>query len=116
MDDIYKLIGKRIREERIKAGLTQEELGALAGVHYSFLGYIERGKKRASLKTINRIAHALNTHISFLFKSLPGARPTKSYQLTQKLLPLLKDKKKEEQDLIISTLKTLTRKMKRKRK
>ena len=50
-EDIYITIGRRIREERLNADLTQEQLGEKADIHYSFLGYIERGTKKASVRT-----------------------------------------------------------------
>ena len=59
MENIYTIIGKRIREERKKTGLTQIQLSKLSGVHYSFIGYIERGHKRLSVGTMYKVATAL---------------------------------------------------------
>jgi transcriptional regulator with XRE-family HTH domain len=54
---------RRIREER---GLSQEELGAVAGLHRAYIGQIERGEKNVGLKNLERIANALNVNIRVL--------------------------------------------------
>ena len=50
-------VGKRIREHRKRAGLTQEELAALAGVSARTISDYERGK----ISTIKKVAEVLNT-------------------------------------------------------
>ncbi|MGE7271989.1 helix-turn-helix domain-containing protein [Brevibacillus panacihumi] len=60
MSDLTKIIGERIREVRKIRGLTQEQLGERAGIHYSYIGGTERGERNISLDTLDRIIHALN--------------------------------------------------------
>ena len=48
----YKALGKRIRQQRQVAGITQEELAEKTGVSCSFIGHIERGEKKASIETL----------------------------------------------------------------
>lgn len=55
-DEIYKNIGRRIREERIKRSWTQEFLAERAGLHLSFVGQVERGLKKPSLRTLKILA------------------------------------------------------------
>ncbi|MQL53814.1 helix-turn-helix domain-containing protein [Desulfofundulus thermobenzoicus] len=62
----YSAIGKRIREARYKLGLTQEDLGRRAQLHYSYIGQVERGNKLPSLKTLQKIASALNIRLEVL--------------------------------------------------
>lgn len=69
METYKKLIGKRIREARISAELTQEELAEKADVHYTFIGAAERGETNLSIKTLVRVAEALETPIEFFLKS-----------------------------------------------
>lgn len=57
-------IGPALREYREAAGLTQEELAEMAGVHRSYLSELERGRETQQLR---RILH--------LFKQL-GVRAT----------------------------------------
>lgn len=54
---------RRIREER---GLSQEELGALAGLHRAYIGQIERNEKNIGIRNLEKIARALNVNIRVL--------------------------------------------------
>lgn len=51
--------GKRVREERLKQNLSQEELASKAGVHRTYIGMIERAEKNITLENIEKIAKAL---------------------------------------------------------
>jgi transcriptional regulator with XRE-family HTH domain len=52
--------GRRLRRARIEAGLTQEALAELAGVHATYVGNVERGYSSPTLGTIVRLAAALD--------------------------------------------------------
>ena len=58
--------GKRVREERMKKGISQERLGELAGVHRTYIGMIERAEKNITLTNMTKIAKALGLRISDL--------------------------------------------------
>jgi len=60
--------GNRVREERFKLGLSQEELAGKAGVHRTYIGMIERAEKNITLENIQKIAQALKIEISQLMK------------------------------------------------
>lgn len=59
--------GERVREERHRLGLSQEELGARAGVHRTYIGMIERAEKNITLENIEKIAGALRLKIADFF-------------------------------------------------
>ncbi len=59
--------GKRVRQERIKQNLSQEELAEKAGVHRTYIGMIERAEKNITLTNIKKLANALNIEIAGLF-------------------------------------------------
>ncbi len=61
--------GKRVREERLKLGLSQEELAAKVGVHRTYIGMIERAEKNITLLNIEKISKALKIVIADLLKS-----------------------------------------------
>ncbi|MBI2429203.1 MAG: helix-turn-helix transcriptional regulator [Ignavibacteriales bacterium] len=61
-------LGKRIRNERLEKGLSQEQLAELANVHRTYIGMIERGEKNISLLNIERISKALKITVSELLK------------------------------------------------
>ncbi|MCP1136290.1 helix-turn-helix domain-containing protein [Paenibacillus polysaccharolyticus] len=60
MSNIFLRVGKKIRLYRKARKLTQEELGELLQIDYSYLGRIERGEVNITIETLNKIANALN--------------------------------------------------------
>lgn len=62
--------GKRVRSERLRQSLSQEDLAFKAGVHRTYIGMIERAEKNITLKNIEKIAKALGLKISDFFKEL----------------------------------------------
>lgn len=63
-----KKLGKRLRELRKTAGLSQEELGFKAGIHRTYIGAIERGEQNVSVDNIHKLAKALTVSAGELFK------------------------------------------------
>lgn len=68
--EILVKFGEKVRAERLKQNLSQEELAARAGVHRTYIGMIERAEKNITLENIKKIAKALNLQIEHLFKNL----------------------------------------------
>ena len=66
--NILNRFGDRVREERLKQKLSQEELAEKAGVHRTYIGMIERAEKNITLKNIEKVAKALNISIDKLIK------------------------------------------------
>jgi len=65
--EIERQFGKRVRELRLAAGLSQEQLAFKVGVHRTYLGGIERGERNPSLRNIAAIAVALDITLRELF-------------------------------------------------
>lgn len=61
--------GEIVREKRKDRGLSQEDLAFKADLHRTYIGMIERAEKNITLENINKIAKALDTPISELFKN-----------------------------------------------
>jgi len=57
--DILIKFGKRVREERHKLKISQEELADRAGVHRTYIGMIERAERNITLINIQKISKAL---------------------------------------------------------
>lgn len=58
--DAYLIeFGVRLRELRVKAGLTQESLADAAGLHWSYVGQVERGERNLTYKSILSLAEGL---------------------------------------------------------
>jgi transcriptional regulator with XRE-family HTH domain len=66
-----QLFGERVRALRSRTGLTQEELGAAAGLHRTYVGGVERGERNVSLVNILRLAAALRVDPAELVSGLP---------------------------------------------
>ena len=47
--------GKRVKEERLKLGISQEKLAAKAGVHRTYIGMIERAEKILRLRILKKL-------------------------------------------------------------
>lgn len=59
--------GQRVKLNRTKRNLSQEQLAALAGVHRTYIGMIERGEKNITLLNIYKISSALGIKTADLF-------------------------------------------------
>lgn len=62
-----KLLGKRIKELRKAANLTQEKLAEFIGLETSSLSGIESGRHFPSLPTLEKIAKILNIELKSIF-------------------------------------------------
>lgn len=51
--------GNRLRAIRETKGLTQEELAERAGLHFTYVGQVERGLRNVTLQSIHKLAKAL---------------------------------------------------------
>jgi len=59
-------LGKKIRQLRLDAELSQERLGEMTGLDRTYISGIERGVRNPSLKNIEKLAKALNVKITEL--------------------------------------------------
>jgi DNA-binding XRE family transcriptional regulator len=76
--ELLRAVGRKIRAERVQAGLTQECLAELAGIHWKTLGRIERGEFASSIIIFSRLAQHLNFNPTELLGNLgkPDAKRT----------------------------------------
>lgn len=64
-----------LREARQKAGLSQRELAAKAGVRHAAISHIETGRaQRIDLDLLERLCRALGVQPSSLFQMTPRTR------------------------------------------
>ncbi len=68
MDADLQRLGKCVREFRLKAGLSQEELADLAGLHRTYVGGIERGERNVGVINLLQLARALKVRPSELLR------------------------------------------------
>ncbi|MGK0273374.1 MAG: transcriptional regulator with XRE-family HTH domain [Cocleimonas sp.] len=70
MNDISKLLGKRIKVLRVEKELIQSELAQLIDSDPSYIGRIERGEINITIDTFVRISEALGVKPSEIFKQI----------------------------------------------
>ena len=75
MDDLRKRFGRLVAVHRRKAGMTQEQLSAVANISVDMISKIETGATGARFPFIERLAEALKVDAAELFTSeLPTTR------------------------------------------
>lgn len=62
-----KRVGVNVQRLRRERDLSQEELGARANVHQTYLSQVEGGKRNASVDVLEKIAKGLRVDIAELF-------------------------------------------------
>ena len=62
--------GERVRARREDLGLTQERLAEACGLHWTFIGQVERGRRNISLHNILKIAAGLQIDPGELVRGL----------------------------------------------
>lgn len=86
-----KMLGKKIREERLKKDMTQFALAEEIGVSQNFLGDVERGLKAPSMTTSIRLANVLGISLDVLFAdSLTFKEDVEDFYITERQLSILK--------------------------
>jgi len=58
------IIGEQLKDERLKAGLTQEELAEKIGTKKSFISRVEKGRADIQLSTLVKVFRGLGREIS----------------------------------------------------
>ena len=66
--------GARVRAERERLGVSQEELAERAGLHRTYVGGVERGERNIGLLNVLRIARALAITPSALLRDFEHGR------------------------------------------
>ncbi len=68
--NITERFGRRTRELRQRANLSQEEFAERCDLDRTYISGIERGKRNVALRNIEAIARALNVSISELMNGV----------------------------------------------
>ncbi|HTZ87865.1 MAG TPA: helix-turn-helix transcriptional regulator [Solirubrobacteraceae bacterium] len=70
LSDATRLFGERVRSRRRALGLSQERLAERAGVHWTFVGQVERGQRNLSLHNALKLAGGLGVDLVELVRGL----------------------------------------------
>lgn len=61
-----RALGRAIRAEREKLGVSQEDFAELCELHRTYIGQLERGEKNVSFSNVLRVAKAMHLKPSAL--------------------------------------------------
>ena len=67
MSRISERVGEQIRYYRTKQNLSQEALALQAEINITYLGQVERGVKKPTIETLDKILTALNVSFEEFF-------------------------------------------------
>ncbi|MCM1268266.1 MAG: helix-turn-helix domain-containing protein [Bacteroidales bacterium] len=90
----YSLLGKRIREERLRLNLTQERLAEDINISTAYLGQIERGERHITLDKLIPLAERLGVSVDFLLSDYVHPTDDASLALIHQLFDNRTDKEK----------------------
>jgi len=77
----FKFVASKIKESRLKKGLTQQELALAIGKKSStYIALIETGKRKVGLEDLGEIAKALGRDVNFFIGKESGI-PSLSFAL-----------------------------------
>lgn len=99
--NLNEIIGKNLKELRIRKNLSQEELAKEIGISASNLREIEYGSGNPTILTIERIAEGLNITTSVLVSSDMDARDVLIRESIFSNLSFIRKLPQERQTLII---------------
>ncbi len=97
--DLYVEIGERLRKQRKKMGITQEEAAELLSISTTYYGEIERGNRKLSIPRVLTVYEKMGLEPTYL---LTGE------QLSDKVLcEIFKDCPKEKEPVLEQALRSL---------
>ena len=67
---VKKNFGKRVRELRMSARISQDKFALTIGLDRTYLASVENGKRNISLENISKIAEGLHITLSELFEGV----------------------------------------------
>ena len=104
MENISNQLGARIRQYRKKMGQTQEVLALNSGMNVSFLGDIERGIKKPSIESLEKLLKALDVTFQDFFDFETAIKPFKDCTALEKLNMELRGRSENEIRMIYKVI------------
>ena len=75
-DAFLKELGRRLRQARKRAGLSQSELASRIGRSQSFIYLVEDGQQNSHIGNLKQLADALNVQLRDMLPGSPDVRDT----------------------------------------
>lgn len=98
------MLGKRIREERLRLNLTQEKLAEDVDLTTAYIGQIERGERNITLEKLVIIANRLGVSVDYLLSDSITPGKDGEYHLWSQLM---NGRSEEEKTLAIHMVKLM---------
>lgn len=114
-DDAFSAIGRRIREERKRRGLTQRALADATGLSDRYISNLEQGVRQPAPRTVQSIAGALGIQPRDLYANVPSIYKPLDADLTA-LASILKDASPADRARAIDVVRSLVRPSKTRRR
>lgn len=100
----YRIIGSRIKQARLKAGLTQQEMAEKTNLSVAFISRVERGSSHINLKRLSEFCSILNISEGYI---LNGVSDEDDKYLSNEFNDILKKCSPEKQKLIYKLSKVI---------
>lgn len=100
----YTQLGKRIREERLKLNLTQEQLAEMIDVSDTYIGQIERAERSLSLETLIKLSLKLGVTVDYLLHDLYKIDDNHFFET---LKQILSERSPKEKQMVLDLLKIM---------
>lgn len=100
----YALIGKRIKFERNKCGLTQEMMAEKLEVTVGYVSQVERGITKISLDLLAKVSTILNCDISSL---ISGSSVNSSEYMVNEIVSEIYKLKGRDRKIVLSIIKMM---------
>lgn len=80
------MIGRRIREERLRLNLTQERLAEDVELTTAYIGQVERGERNLTLENLIKVANRLGVTVDYLLSDSVVSESDGEYRLWCQLM------------------------------
>jgi transcriptional regulator with XRE-family HTH domain len=102
-------VGQKLREARLRARMSQEQLGAGIGVSFQAVQKYEQGENRLSASRLFKAARLLECQIGFFFAGLSSLRTDDQPALSAEEIALLQNFRHIVSDALRDNLLQVTR-------
>lgn len=99
--------GARIKEIRTLRGISQEKLALKANVNVSFLGQVERGNKKPTIDTVDKLLNALDISYRDFFDIENNNFKNINFEIIDKITYELKTRTIAEQQLVYDIMRRI---------
>lgn len=102
-NDIYENLGKKVKELRIKNGLTQEQVADALNVTPGYISNVENNRSAMTLRMLMYYANLTNVSLDHLIGSIDPTYQTTA--LDHELLQLVETLSVTDKEKLITTIK-----------